>query len=395
MIDRNDFPLLNDVSVYADSAATSLKPASVINSINDYYSSFSANVHRGVHDLSMKATSKYEESRSVVANFLNASSEEVIFTRSATDSLNMVARMLKGTLGNGDEIVLSVMEHHSNLVPWQELAKETGAILKFVSITPDFELDMNEFENVLSKKTKIVAITHCSNVLGTIVDIKKVCELAHKFSALVVVDAAQSVAHMPIDVKELKCDFLVFSAHKLVGPTGVGVLFGKRLLLDMLPPVMFGGDMIEHVSFSSSTWNIPPLKFEAGTPPIAQVLGLAESINYVNNVGFSNIVPYEKNLRELIMKNFSEFSSITLFAPKNGGLVFSFVVSGLHSNDVAQLLNSEHVFVRSGHLCAMPLVNEVLKVDSVVRASFSWYNNESDIGFFFEKLRSVLKNVRN
>lgn len=396
---REDFPMLKVVSngqplLYADSAATSLRPLQVMTAMDSYYHNFGVNVHRGSYELSVYATEKYELVRKSVASFINASPEEIIFTRGATDALNMASRMLKSSLQRDDEIMVSVMEHHSNLVPWQELAKETGAVLRFVQVTPDFELDMAHFEQLLSSKTKIVAITHSSNVLGTIVDVRRISELAHKVNALVVIDAAQSIPHMKIDVRDIGCDFLCFSGHKMLGPTGVGVLYGKRLLLDLLPPVSFGGDMISSVTLERATWNTVPHKFESGTPPIAEVIGLGAAIEYLEQIGIENIYDREQDLATKIVNEFEKLSRVKLFGPKlHRGLAFSFVVDGMDVHDVASLLDAEGIAVRTGQLCAMPLVQEVLKQDSVIRASFSWYNSSDEIARFFTTLKSIIGGI--
>ncbi len=396
---REDFPLLHDKAhnkplIYLDSSATSLKPNVVIKAVDEYYQKYSANVHRGMYALSERATEAYELSRKKVAEFIHAKYEEVIFTRGTTDALNMAAKMLAVNVSTGDEIVLSVMEHHSNLVPWQVLAKEKGLQLKFARITAEGRLDLDHLYSLLSSKTKIVAITHVSNVLGVINDVKAIAQKAHAVGAIVVVDGAQSIPHMAIDVKDLDCDFFAFSSHKMFGPTGVGVLYGKKELLEKCEPVSFGGDMIAEVKLTGSSWNELPYKFEAGTPPIAEVIGLGAAVDYIQSIGMDNITKYEHELGTYALEQLEKVPGVTILGPKvmkNRCAVFSFVVDGVHPHDVATILDREGVCVRAGHLCAMPLVREVLQLPSVSRASFHMYNTKADVDALVLALNKVRK----
>ena len=285
---RRDFPILKDV-IYLDNSATSLTPEQVIDSMNEYYKKYNSNVHRGIYSISQKATEEYELARKKVADFINASPEEIIFTKGTTESINLLAYSLTKKLSSNEEIVLTEMEHHSNLVPWQQLAKEKKLTLKFIPVTEEGKLDMEAANKLITSKTKIVSVTHISNVLGTINDIKEIAKIAHKKNALFIIDGAQSVPHINIDVKDLDCDFLVFSGHKMLGPTGIGILYGKKDLLKNMEPFLYGGDMISEVTFESSKWNDLPWKFEAGTPNVAGVIGLGSAIDYINQIGMENI----------------------------------------------------------------------------------------------------------
>jgi cysteine desulfurase / selenocysteine lyase len=388
-INIEDFPILKDI-IYLDNSATTQKPQSVINSISKYYSESNANVHRGIHDLSVKATLAYEDAHQVVADFIGAEFEEIIFTSGTTHSLNLVANSLGKSLEKGDEIVLTQMEHHSNIVPWQQLAKR-GVIIKFIPITPDYKLDMEEARQMITDKTKIVSVTHISNVLGTINPVEELANLAHQKGAIMIVDAAQSVPHIPINVKELNCDFLAFSGHKMCGPTGIGVLYGKKRLLEVMEPFMFGGDMIKEVSFKDSTWNDLPWKFEAGTPPIAQAVGLSTAISYLKNIGMEEVAKHNSNLTSYAIEKLNTVSGLKIIGPsdnKNRGAVISFELEGIHPHDISEILNREKIAVRGGHHCAMPLHN-LLKIAGTTRASFYIYNTFSDIDVLVESIKKV------
>ncbi len=378
---REDFPIFKSRLIYLDNGATSQKPLKVLNAMNRFYNKYNANVHRGIYKISAQATHAYEEAHRKVAEFIGAGFEEVIFTKGATESINLLAYSLGRELKAGDEIVLSQMEHHSNLVPWQQFAKQKKLVLKFIRITPEHRLDMQHAKELITKKTRIVSITHMSNVLGTINPVKKLAELAHKNSALFVVDGAQSIPHMPIDVKEIDCDFFVFSGHKMLGPTGIGVLYGRKHLLEKMEPFQYGGDMISEVGFEDSKWNELPWKFEAGTPNIAGGIGLGAAVDYLKSVGMKNIREYEEKLTAYALKTLSEIKGVKIYGPTNTtdrGSVISFTVEGIHPHDVATILDRYEIAVRGGHHCAMPLMN-LLGITGTIRASLSFYNTKEEI----------------
>ncbi|MFH1588946.1 MAG: cysteine desulfurase [archaeon] len=391
---RKEFPILTrkikgNKLVYLDNSATSQKPKQVIDAITDFYKNYNSNIHRGVHKLSEEATIAYEESHAKVAKFINAEFEETIFTRGTTESLNLLAQTLKYRLNKGDEILLTEMEHHSNIVPWQIIAKEKELKLKFVEVTKDGTLDLESFKSLISNKTKIVSVIHMSNVLGTINPVKELGEIAHKYGALFIVDAAQSIPHMKIDVKNLNCDFLAFSGHKMFGPTGIGVLYGKKYLLEEMPPYMTGGDMIKEVTLKESFWNDLPWKFEAGTPNIAGGIGLGMAVDYINKIGLKNIEEYERQLTKEVFKVLKNTDFIELYGPKeNRGPVFSFNVKGIHAHDISSLLDDYGVAVRGGHHCAMPLMKK-LGINGSVRASFSIYNTKEELNILVDALEKV------
>lgn len=379
------FPILKDGLVYLDSAATTQKPQRVIDRISKYYSSENANVHRGIYTLSQIATMAYDDVHDKVAKFINCEPEEIILTKSTTESLNLLARCLE--LQEGDEILLSVMEHHSNLVPWQQLAKK-GVVIKFIPLD-GYKLNMKKAEELITSKTKIVSITHMSNVLGTVNDVKKLADLVHKQGGIIIIDGAQSIAHMPIDVKALDCDFFAFSGHKMYGPTGIGVLYGRKRLLEGMQPFLYGGDMIKEVSLTESSWNDLPYKFEAGTPNIAGAVGLGEAIDYLSSLGMDEVERKEKELVEYCLKKIENFKGVKLIGPadERGG-VFSFEMEGVHPHDVSEILNSSNIAVRGGHHCAMPLMKE-LDVNGTTRISFGIYTTKEDIDKFFSGLEKV------
>ena len=386
---KKDFPLLgtlmnNKPIVYLDSAATSQKPQQVLDAIQRYYEEYNANVHRGIYALSEKATTAYEHARYIIARFINAMPEEIIFTRGTTESLNLLAYTHVKQLRQGQNIVLTQMEHHSNLVPWQQLAKEKGIEVRFIRITQEGRLDMEHARQCIDHNTKIVSITHVSNVLGTINPVKEIAALAHgrgASGAMVVVDAAQSIAHTPINVKELGCDFLAFSSHKMFGPTGVGILYGRKELLDQMPPFQYGGDMIREVRFEGTTFAELPHKFEAGTPNIAGVIGLAKAVEYLKSTGMEKIQAYEHELTEYALARLQEIEGLTIYGPRTSEQrsgAISFAVQAIHSHAMAQLLDREGICVRGGHHCCMPLMS-VLQVSGTTRISLSLYNTRDDI----------------
>ncbi|MBF8807487.1 MAG: cysteine desulfurase [Enterococcus lacertideformus] len=384
---RKDFPILfqqvnDEPLVYLDNAATTQKPKAVIEALKKYYEQDNANVHRGVHTLAERATVEYEESREKVRNFIHAQeTAEVLFTRGTTTSLNWVARsFVEGFIQAGDEIILSYMEHHSNVIPWQQLAKKTGAKLKYINLTTDGFLDMKQAKNLITSKTKILAIAHVSNVLGVINPIKELGEMVHAQGGVLVVDGAQSAPHMKIDVQELNCDFFAFSGHKMCGPTGIGVLYGKRKWLEQMDPVEFGGEMIDFVTLYDSTWKELPWKFEAGTPNIAGAIALGQAIDYLEVIGLDNVHRYEEELVAYVLPKLQAIEGLTIYVPQNPAYrtgVVAFNLDGLHPHDVATALDMEGVAVRAGHHCAQPLL-KYLDISSTVRASFYFYNTKQD-----------------
>lgn len=382
---REDFPILNqkvndEPLVYLDNAATTQKPLTVLSAINDFYQQDNANVHRGVHTLAERATADYEAAREKVRAFINAqSTKEILFTRGTTTSLNWVAQFAGQILTPADEVIITIMEHHSNIVPWQEIAQRTGATLKFVYLK-DGGLDWTDLNEKISTKTKFVSVAHVSNVLGCINPIKEIADLAHAHGAYVVVDGAQSVPHMAVDVQELDVDFFAFSGHKMMGPTGIGVLYGKEELLQRFEPIEFGGEMIDFVYESHSTWTELPWKFEAGTPNIAGAIGLGAAIDYINSIGIENIQQHERELVEYLLPKLKEIPGLTLYGPaepRQRAGVIAFNLQGLHPHDLATALDMEGIAVRAGHHCAQPLLHD-LKVAATARASFYLYNTKAD-----------------
>jgi cysteine desulfurase / selenocysteine lyase len=393
---RKDFSILNKringkPLIYLDNGATSLTPEVVIGMMNEYYGNYNANVHRSIHAVGEKATREYEDAHKKVARFLNADFEEIVFTRGTTEALNALAYSLSRDLKEGDEIVLSEMEHHSNLVPWQQLAKEKKAAIKFIKVNKDFELDLEQAKKIITEKTKIVSVTHVSNVLGTVNDVKSIGEMAKKVGAVFIIDSAQGVPHLKVDVKDLGCDFLCFSGHKMLGPTGIGVLYGKRERLEKLNPFLFGGEMIKKVSFEESEWNDLPWKFEAGTPNIAGGIGLGKAVDYLQGVGMDKIKEYEEYLTAYALKRLKEIG-VEVFcardAKKRSGVV-TFKVDKMHAHDVVALLDREGVAIRGGHMCAMPLVNKVLGEQSLCRASLYFYNTPEEVDKLVEGIRKA------
>jgi cysteine desulfurase / selenocysteine lyase len=385
---RKHFPILDqevngNPLVYLDSAATSQKPISVIEAVNDYYRGYNSNVHRGVHTLGTKATDGYEGAREKVRRFINApSTQEVIFTRGTTTSINTVAASYgRANLREGDEIVITHMEHHSNIIPWQQLAKETGAVLKYVPLQEDGTITLEDVKETVTSQTKIVSIMMVSNVLGTMNPIKEITKIAHDHGAVMVVDGAQAAPHMKIDVQDLDCDFFAFSAHKMVGPTGIGVLYGKKKHLNKMEPVEFGGEMIDFVGLQESTWKELPWKFEGGTPIIAGAIGLGAAIDFLEDIGLDNIEAYEHKLAAYALDKMNQVEGMTIFGPKDPGQragLVTFNIDDVHPHDVATVLDAEGIAVRAGHHCAQPLM-KWLNVSSTARASFYLYNTEEDI----------------
>lgn len=398
---RKDFPILarpinGKKLVYLDNAATSQKPKQVIDCLVRYYETLNANVHRGIHTLSEQATMEYEGVRELVKDFIGASeTREIIYTQNATAAINLVAYSWgRQNVLAGDEIVLTPMEHHSNLVPWQLLAAEREAKLVFLELTEDGQIDLKSAERLINKRTRIVSVTQMSNVLGTINPISQLAKIAHAAGALLLVDGAQGVPHLPTSVKELGCDFLAFSLHKMLGPTGVGMLWGKVEILESMPPFLGGGDMISSVSRERSTWNELPWKFEAGTPNIADVIASGEAIKYLTKLGMANVRAHEIELSNYALKKFEAAGDdITLYGPhdtnKRGG-AFSFNLKDIHPHDLGQILSEQGIAIRAGHHCCQPLMKD-LKVSGTARASFYIYNTKEEIDFLFESLKEAEK----
>ena len=393
---RRDFPILDQKVngkplLYLDSAATSQKPRQVIEAVSQYYNEDNSNVHRGVHTLGSRATDAYEGAREKVAAFIHAPSErQIIFTRGTTESLNMIAHgYARKRLREGDEIVITPMEHHSNLIPWQQVAMATGATLKYVPMQSDGTVSLADVEATVTQNTKIVSMVHVSNVLGTINPVREVAAIAHRHGAIMVVDGAQSVPHMRVDVQDLDCDFLAFSGHKMMAPTGIGVLYGKREALEDMEPVHFGGEMIETVELFRSTWKEAPWRFEGGTPIIAGAVGLAAAIDYLREIGMDNVRRFDAELTRYALERLSAVEDLTIYGPsgERGGLV-TFNLKGIHPHDVSTVLDSEGVAIRAGHHCAQPLMRW-LNVAATARASFYIYNTEDDIDVLARALETT------
>ncbi|QQG39269.1 MAG: cysteine desulfurase [Candidatus Woesearchaeota archaeon] len=399
---KKDFPIFKQKVngkplVYLDSAATSQKPIDVLNTLEEYYKEYNSNVFRAIHTLGEKATEKYEEARKKVASFINSSPKEIIFTRNTTESINLVVRTWgKANIKKDDTILLTEMEHHSNLVPWLMLAKEQNAKISYIPITEEGLLDIKKSQELISKKPKILALTHISNVLGTINPIKELIQLAHRNNVAVLVDAAQSVPHMKVDVKDLDADFLAFSGHKMFGPTGIGVLFGKRKLLESIEPLYGGGEMIKEVFYTHATWNDVPHKFEAGTPHIAGAIGLGAAIDYLQKIGMQNIFEHNQKLTEYALNKLKQVKGIKIYGPLDSKLrngVISFNLADIHPHDLSTVLDEEGIAIRSGHACAMPL-HDKLGITASARVSFHVYNTFEDVDkliLALEKARKVFR----
>ena len=389
---QGDFPILSrkvrggNRFIYLDSGATSQKPESVITAESDFYRTKNAAVHRGAHLVAEEASDAYEGARANLAKFIGAQTDEVIFTKSATESLNFLAysfgnKNSKICLKAGDEIVVSEMEHHANLIPWQQLAERIGAKLTWLPITNDGRLDLSKISQVITGKTKIVAITHQSNVFGTIVPIDQIVKAARSVGAFIILDACQSVPHFAVDVKKLDVDFLAFSGHKMLGPTGIGILWGKSELLEQLEPALFGGSMVDSVTMETATWAKAPRKFEAGVPNMAQAVGLSAAVDYLNNVGMANVESHELALTKELLEGLSQISAVNVIGPldmKDRGGVVSFTIDGVHPHDVGQVLDQYGIAVRTGHHCAWPLMRK-LNLVGTTRASFHLYNDSKDV----------------
>ncbi len=391
---RKDFPILGRFVkekklVYLDNAATTQKPLQVINALTDYYIEYNANVHRAVHALSVEATNAYDAARQKIAGFINAKSREIIFVKNGSEGANIVLHSLVlDKFKPGDEIISTVMEHHSNIVPWQ-LAQKKGIKLKFVDIDDGGQLKMEQFDELITERTKLVTVAHVSNVLGTINPVEEIARMARDAGAFFMIDAAQSVPHMPFDVKKIDCDFAIFSGHKMLAPTGIGCLYGKEALLEDMEPFLRGSDMIKEVKLHETTWNDLPYKFEAGTPNIADAIAFGVAVDYLNALGMQNVWEHEQDLVNYAMKRLSEIKGLAVYGPQKRGGVISFNLGDVHSHDLASILDEQGIAVRSGHHCAMPLMNR-LGITSATRASFYIYNTKEEI----DKLADALEEAR-
>ncbi|NOS89987.1 MAG: cysteine desulfurase [Methylococcaceae bacterium] len=394
---RADFPILaekirNKPLVYLDNAASCQKPQAVIDSIVDVYSHHYANVHRGVHTLSVRSTDLFEGARSKVKSFINAASDkEIIFVKGATEAINLVAQTYgKANIKAGDEILITAMEHHSNIVPWQMLCEQTGAVLKVAPINLQGELIFSEFEQLLSDKTRLVAVVHMSNALGTINPVKDIIAAAHAKNIPVLLDGAQAIPHIAIDVQDLDCDFYVFSGHKLYGPSGTGVLYGKQALLEAMPPYQGGGDMIRKVTFTETEYNSLPYKFEAGTPNIADVIGLGAAIDYVNSIGMAEIAAYEAGLLAYATEQAQQIKGLRIIGEaEEKGAILSFVLDKIHPHDIGTMLDSLGIAIRAGHHCAMPVM-DFYHVPATARASFAMYNTQAEVDYLMQGIRDLI-----
>ena len=394
---KKDFPLYdnNQELAYLDSAASSLKSRRVIEKLNHYYNDLGVNVHRGVYELSYEATDLYENARSIIAKFINAEFEEIVFTRGTTASLNMVASSYGlNNLKAGDEIIVSVLEHHSNFIPWQIVAKKTGAKLVIMDLDSDNRITVENFKKVLTNKTKVVALNHVSNVMGYIAPVKEITKLAHKVGAIVVCDGAQAIPHMKVDVKDLDVDFYAFSGHKMTGPTGIGVLYGKKALLDDMEPTEYGGDMADEVFADNSTYKDVPYKFEAGTPIIAEAIGLGEACNYLEEVGFDYIEQQEHKMKELALKELEKLDDVIIYNKSCETGILTFNIKDVHPHDVASVFDQNGVCIRAGHHCAMPITRH-LGVFATIRASFYFYNDEEDVKKLVDAVKEAIEFFKN
>lgn len=393
---RQDFPILKTIVhgkqiVYFDNAATTQKPQAVLDVLNNYYTEYNSNVHRGVHYLSEKATSAFEEARTKINNFINAkSSKEIIFTRGTTEAINLVASTYGyDNIKDGDEIIISTLEHHSNIVPWQILCERKNAKLRIIPLNEHGELIIEEYEKLINEKTKLVAISHTSNTLGTVNPVKEIIEIAHRKNVPVLIDGAQAIQHTKIDVQELDCDFFAFSGHKVYGPTGIGILYGKENLLDKMPPYQGGGEMIKHVQFEKTTYNELPYKFEAGTPDISGAIGLGAAIDYVNNIGLDNISKYEKEILNYATELLNKIEDFRIIGTaKNKASVISFLIGNIHPYDTGVILDQMGIAIRTGHHCTEPLI-DFLKIPGTARASFAFYNTKDEIDYLVKGIMKV------
>ena len=397
---RDEFPILDqkingEDLIYLDNAASTQKPKSVINAIKDYYENDHSNVHRGVHTLSVRATEAYENARVKVAEFLNSPNvHQIIFTKGTTDSINLIASSVTNLVQKDDEILITSMEHHSNIVPWQELCKRTGAVLKVIPINKNGELLIDEYANMISSRTKIISIVHLSNTLGTINPVEDIIEIAKSHDVITVIDGAQAAGHLPIDVQKLDCDFYLFSGHKIFGPTGIGVLYGKENILNEIDPYQFGGEMILKVTFEETTYNDLPHKFEAGTPNIAGAVGIGASIDFINGLDRDLAHQHEMSLHDYALEKLEEIEGVRIIGnASNKSAIISFVIDGLHPHDIGTIINQKGIAVRTGHHCTMPLM-DFYSIPGTVRASFSIYNNHSEVDKLIDAIKLAIKMLK-
>ena len=397
---RDEFPILDqqingEDLIYLDNAASTQKPKSVINAIKDYYENDHSNVHRGVHTLSVRATEAYENARAKVAEFLNSPNKhQIIFTKGTTDSVNLIASSVTNLIQEDDEILITSMEHHSNIVPWQELCKRTGAVLKVIPINENGELMIEEYKNMVSEKTKLISVVHLSNTLGTINPIEDIIEFAKSNDVITVIDGAQAAGHLPIDVQKLDCDFYLFSGHKIFGPTGIGVLYGKEEILNQMDPYQFGGEMILKVTFEETTYNDLPHKYEAGTPNIAGAVGIGASIDFINGLDRDLAHEHEMSLHNYALEQLEMIEGVRIIGnSKNKSSIISFVVDGIHPHDIGTIINQKGIAVRTGHHCTMPLM-DFYGIPGTVRASFSIYNNHSEVDKLIDAIKLAVKMLK-
>ena len=397
---RDQFPILDqkingEDLIYLDNAASTQKPKSVINAIKEYYENDHSNVHRGVHTLSVRATEAYENARAKVAEFLNSpNTHQIIFTKGTTDSVNLIASSVTNLIKENDEILITSMEHHSNIVPWQELCKRTGAVLKVIPINKNGELMIDEYENMISSRTKIISVVHLSNTLGTINPVEDIIEIAKSNDVITVIDGAQAAGHLPIDVQKLDCDFYLFSGHKIFGPTGIGVLYGKEDILNQIDPYQFGGEMILKVTFEETTYNNLPHKFEAGTPNIAGAVGIGASIDFINGLDRDLAHQHEMSLHDYALEKLEEIDGIQIIGDASSkSAIISFIVDGLHPHDIGTIINQKGIAVRTGHHCTMPLM-DFYGIPGTVRASFSIYNNHPEVDKLIDAIKLAIEMLK-
>ena len=397
---REEFPILDqkingEDLIYLDNAASTQKPKAVINAIKDYYENDHSNVHRGVHTLSVRATEAYENARGKVTEFLNSpNNHQIIFTKGTTDSINLIASSITSLINKNDEILITAMEHHSNIVPWQELCKRTGAILKVIPINKDGEILIDDYKDMVSAKTKLISVVHLSNTLGTINPIENIIKIAKLHDVITVIDGAQAAGHLPIDVQKLDCDFYLFSGHKIFGPTGIGVLYGKEEILNRIDPYQYGGEMILKVTFEETTYNSLPHKFEAGTPNIAGAVGIGASIDFINSLDRDLCHEYEMSLHDYALNQLEQIDGIRIIGKSSHkSAIISFVIDGMHPHDIGTIINQKGIAVRTGHHCTMPLM-DFYEIPGTVRASFSIYNNHSEIDKLIDAIKLAIKMLK-
>ena len=397
---REEFPILDqkingEDLIYLDNAASTQKPKAVINAIKDYYENDHSNVHRGVHTLSVRATEAYENARVKVTEFLNSpNNHQIIFTKGTTDSINLIATSITSLINENDEILITAMEHHSNIVPWQELCKRTGAVLKIIPINENGEILIDDYKDMVSAKTKLISVVHLSNTLGTINPIEDIIKIAKSHDVITVIDGAQAAGHLPIDVQKIDCDFYLFSGHKIFGPTGIGVLYGKEEILNRIDPYQYGGEMILKVTFEETTYNSLPHKFEAGTPNIAGAVGIGASIDFINSLDRDHCHEYEMSLHDYALSQLEQIDGIRIIGKSSHkSAIISFVIDGMHPHDIGTIINQKGIAVRTGHHCTMPLM-DFYEIPGTVRASFSIYNNHSEIDKLIDAIKLAIKMLK-